>query len=52
MKIVLIAGSPTRGGTTAKLSDSFTAGAEAAGHTVTRFDLSDMEINLCRSCNA
>ena len=50
MKIVLIAGSPTAGGTTAKLSDSFCRGAEDACHEVTRFNLSDMEINLCRSC--
>lgn len=52
MKIVLLAGSPHAGGTTARLSDEFCAGAEEAGHEVTRFDLSDMEIKLCRSCDA
>lgn len=51
MKIVLIAGSPTAGGTTAKLSDAFCQGAEEAGHEVARFNLSDMKINLCTSCN-
>lgn len=52
MKIVLIAGSPNHGGTTAALSDEFIRGALDAGHIVDRFDLSDMDIRLCRSCDA
>lgn len=37
-------------GNTAALIDAFTAGAEAAGHTVARFDLAALDIHGCRGC--
>ena len=36
-------------GNTAALIDAFTAGAEAAGHTITRFDLAALDIHGCRA---
>ena len=38
MKILVITGSPHRRGTSMLLADEFSAGAEAAGHKVLRFD--------------
>ena len=43
-KIIVLNGSPRRGGNTAALVDRFLQGAKEAGHQVTRFDLRDMEI--------
>ncbi|WP_373264177.1 NAD(P)H-dependent oxidoreductase [Hungatella hathewayi] len=45
-KIVILDGSPRPNGNTAALIRSFTDGATAAGHTVTRFDLQKMDIHL------
>ena len=47
-KIIVLNGSPRRGGNTAALVDRFLQGAKEAGHQVTRFDLRDMEIHLSR----
>ena len=44
-KIIVLNGSPRRGGNTAALVDRFLQGAKEAGHQVTRFDLRDMEIH-------
>ena len=48
--ILLLNGSPRSKGNTAMLCDAFTAGAQSAGHTVTRFDLQKMEIHGCLGC--
>ncbi len=49
-KIVLITGSPRRGGNTFAMADAFAAAAEAAGHTVERFDAAMMKLEGCRAC--
>ena len=47
-QILILNGSPRIHGNTAALIDAFTAGAEAAGHTVARFDLAALDIHGCR----
>ena len=49
-KIVVLNGSPRPKGNTSALIQSFTDGAAAAGHTVTRFDLQKMDIRPCLGC--
>lgn len=49
-KIIILNGSPRPKGNTATLIRSFTEGAEAAGHKVTRFDLQKMDIHPCLGC--
>lgn len=49
-KILILNGSPRAKGNTAALIDAFTEGAEAAGCTVTRFDLQKMDIHPCLGC--
>lgn len=49
-KIVILNGSPRKGGNTVALCESFTEGAKAAGHAVTRFDLQQMNIHGCLGC--
>ena len=44
-QILILNGSPRIHGNTAALIDAFTAGAEAAGHTVARFDLAALDIH-------
>jgi len=48
--IVILFGSPRKNGNTAALVRAFTEGAEAAGHTVTCFDLQRMDIHPCAGC--
>ncbi len=48
--ILILNGSPRMKGNTAMLCDAFTAGAESAGHIVTRFDLQKMDIHGCLGC--
>lgn len=48
--IVILNGSPRQNGNTAALVRAFTRGAEEAGHTVTAFFLSGMEIHGCKGC--
>ena len=49
-KIVILNGSPRKTGNTSALAAAFAKGAERAGHTVTAFWLSGMEIRGCRGC--
>jgi multimeric flavodoxin WrbA len=49
-KIIILNGSPRPGGNTAGLIEAFTAGAESAGHTVTRFDIQQMNVQPCLGC--
>ena len=49
-KINVLNGSPRAKGNTSAIIDAFTAGAEEAGHTVTRFDLQKMDIHPCIGC--
>ena len=50
MKIVVITGSPRRGGNSFAMTDTFVAAAEARGHSVQRFDAALMKIGGCRAC--
>lgn len=49
-RIVILNGSPRRNGNTSGLVRAFTEGAERAGHTVTEFFLSGMDIHGCKGC--
>ena len=52
MKIVILNGSPRRGGNTAALAKAFTEGAESAGHTVVQLPVGTMNIRGCVACEA
>ena len=49
-KIVVITGSPRKGGNSFAMTDAFIKAAEGKGHTVTRFDAEQMKIGGCRAC--
>ena len=49
--IVLLSGSPRKGGSTDKLADAFIKGAESAGKSVALFRVADMAIDFCIGCS-
>jgi multimeric flavodoxin WrbA len=49
-KIMILNGSPRIYGNTSILLDHFEEGAKEAGHTVTRFNLGQMQIQACLGC--
>lgn len=49
-KIVVITGSPRKGGNSFAMTDAFIAAAQAAGHSVERFDAAFMKIGGCHAC--
>ena len=49
-KIVILNGSPRKGGNTSALVEAFTKGAESSENTVTVFYLDNMIINGCKGC--
>ena len=49
-RIVVLNGSPRKGGNASALIDAFREGAEGAGHTVEVFFLQGMDIHGCRGC--
>ena len=49
-QIVILNGSPRKNGNTAQLVQAFRQGAEQAGHTVSEFFLSGMDIRGCKGC--
>ncbi len=51
-KIVVITGSPRKGGNTDLLADAFIEESEALGHEIVRFDAGRMKLQGCRACNA
>lgn len=51
MKILVLTGSPRKGGNSSILADSFIKGAAEAGHTVVRFDAAFKKVNPCTGCN-
>lgn len=51
MKIVVLASSPHRDGTSAHLADKFCEGAAAAGHEIFRFNPAFEDIHPCLGCN-
>lgn len=50
MDILVLTGSPHKHGTSNKLAQQFIAGAEAAGHTVERFDAAFSDVKPCKGC--
>jgi len=52
LKILVILGSPRKGGNTEILADAFIRSAEAAGAQVEKARLTDLEINGCLGCGA
>ena len=50
MKIVILAGSPNRKGSSNLLADCFRQGAEEAGHTVEIIDAAYADIHPCTGC--
>lgn len=51
MKILMLTGSPHPAGASALLADEYTAGAEAAGHQVLRFNAAQLDIHPCIGCD-
>ena len=49
-RIVILNGSPRKSGNTAMLIEAFSEGAKAAGHSVERFTLQEMDIHPCIGC--
>ncbi|MCL2420457.1 MAG: flavodoxin family protein [Defluviitaleaceae bacterium] len=50
-QILVITGSPRKGGNSDMLADAFIKGAEASGHTVDKFVSADHQIGGCFGCN-
>lgn len=48
--ILILTGSPRKGGNTDKLADAFSAGAQRAGHSVVRYATADKSIKGCIDC--
>ncbi len=50
--ILVVTGSPRKGGNSDLLADACIEGAESAGHSVTKFEAAFKDIKGCRACNA
>lgn len=50
MKIVVLNGSPRKGGNTALMAEAFAKGAEGKGHEVQILDVAHMDIKGCMGC--
>jgi len=50
-KVLVLTGSPRRGGNSDLMADAFIKGAQAAGHFVTKFETGLKQINGCQACN-
>lgn len=51
MKILVLTGSPRKGGNSSTLADNFIKGAEENGHKVVRFDAAFKNVHPCIGCN-
>ena len=51
-KILILSGSPRKGGNSDILCDEFARGAMEAGHEVTKIRVADKNIGYCRACYA
>lgn len=49
--ILVITGSPRKNGNSNMLADAFIAGAEKAGHIVTKYEAAFTKISGCRACD-
>lgn len=52
MRILLLCGSPQRGGNSGTMADAFASGAKDAGHTVVRFETAYINVNSCIGCRS
>ena len=52
LNILVISGSPRKNGNSEHLSESFCKGAQAAGHTVTTYHLSEITFSPCLGCES
>jgi multimeric flavodoxin WrbA len=50
--VLILAGSPRKGGNSDLLCDQFLLGAKEAGHQVEKIYVADQEINYCTGCGA
>ena len=51
-KVLILSGSPRKGGNSDFLCDKFLQGAEEAGHEAEKIFVSDRKIGYCRACYA
>ncbi len=51
-RILVLTGSPRKGGNSDLLADAFIKGAEAVGHKITKFESGHKNIKPCIACNA
>ena len=51
-KILILSGSPRKGGNSDVLCDEFARGAQEAGHEVEKIRVADKKISFCRACYA
>ena len=52
MNIIVLSGSPRKGGNTDLLAESFAKGATEKGHKVETVSVHDYEVAPCKGCNA
>lgn len=51
-KVLILSGSPRKGGNSDRLCDEFAAGAAQAGHAVEKVRVAEKNIGYCRACYA
>lgn len=49
--ILIVTGSPRRGGNSDRMADAFLRGAQRAGHTVTKFEAAFCKLSGCLACD-
>ena len=49
--IVVLTGSPRKGGNSDRMADAFIAGARGAGHTVEKIETASLDVKGCRACD-
>ncbi len=49
-KILILSGSPRKGGNSDLLCDAFAKGALESGHTIEKIHVAEQKINYCRAC--
>ncbi|WP_303842469.1 flavodoxin family protein, partial [Selenomonas ruminantium] len=49
-KVLILSGSPRKGGNSDFLCDAFMKGAQEAGHDVEKIFINDKKISYCRAC--
>lgn len=50
-KVLVLTGSPRKGGNSDLLADALIKGAQASGHTAVKFEAGAMQINGCSACD-